>query len=203
MSSRKYIQAFGAGDTVRFPAGRYFFVDSAPSGGLTITTEGTPSAPASWVNIGAGSKFGPLPEGMGWRYLVVTSAGAQTIAITISDDGIFEVAANVTVAGTVATSSAPASTTTNTAPVDAVTAAETALLAANTARRGVWITADPLNAEGVTTATKGALIRAQSGGNAIDDIQPGVGKFFPVTHGLWVRNDSGSTNRFYVREEIP
>jgi hypothetical protein len=203
VSSRKYVQAFGAGDTVRFPSGRYFFVDSAPSGALTITTEGTPSAPAQFANIGAGSKFGPLPEGQGWRYLVVTSAGAQTIAITISDDGIFEVAANVTVAGTVSVQPVPAATTTNTAPVDAVTAAETLLIAANTSRRRVQIAADSGNADGGTTVDHGGLIRAQSGGQAIDELQPGTAKWFDVTHGLWVRNDSGSTNRFYVREEIP
>lgn len=203
MSSRKYVQAFGAGQTIRFPAGVYFFVDSAPSAGLTITSEGRPGAPLQFENIGAGSKFGPVPQGEGWRYLVVTSAGAQTIALTISDDGVFEVAANVTVAGVVSTQPSPAATTTNTAPVDATTGAETALIAANTGRRGVWITSDSSNADGMTTATHGGLIRAQTGGNAIDELQPGVSKFFPVTHGLWVRNDSGSTNRFYVREEVP
>jgi hypothetical protein len=202
MSARKYVQAFGAGQTIRFPAGRYFFVDSAPSGGLTIVTEGTPSAPATFAGIGAGSKFGPVAEGAGWRYLVVTSAGAQTVEITISDDGVFEVAANVTVAGTVDVQSVPAATITNTAPVDAGTGAETLLIAANTSRRRVQIAADPLNAEGATTATKGGLIRGQTGGNAIDDVQPGVSKWFEYTGALYVRNDSGSTNRFYVREEL-
>lgn len=201
MSSRKYVQSFGAGETIRFPAGRYFFVDSAPSGGLTITTEGTPSAPVSFVNIGAGAKFGPLPEGAGWRYLVVTSAAAQSIAITISDDGIFEVAANVTVAGTVTVADSPTTTITNTAPVDAATGAETLLIAANTGRRRVQIAADSANADGGTTATHGGLIRAQTGGNAIDEIQPGVSKWFEYTGALYVRNDSGSSNRFYVREE--
>lgn len=202
MSSRKYVQAFNAGQTIRFPAGRYFFVDSAPSGGLTIVTEGQTSAPASFDNIGAGSKYGPVEQGMGWRYLVVTSVGAQTVAITISDDGVFEVAANVTVAGTVSVQDTPATTITNTAPVDAATGAETLLIAANTSRRRVQIAADSTNADGGTTATHGGLIRGVSGGNAIDELQPGVSKWFEVTGALYVRNDSGTQNRFYVREEL-
>jgi hypothetical protein len=201
VSARNYVQAFGAGDTIRFPAGRYFFIRTAPST-LNVTTEGNTGAPVSLVGIGAGSKFGPVAEGQGWRYLVVTSPGAQTIELMISDDGNFEIAANVTVSGTVSTVDAPATTITNTAPVDAATGAETPLIAANTSRRRVQISADSANADGGTTATHGGLIRGTTGGNAIDELQPGVSKWFNVTGGLWVRNDSGSTNRFYVREEL-
>jgi hypothetical protein len=202
MSAQKFVQAFGAGQVVRFPAGRYFYINSATSD-LNVVTEGNPGSPVRFDGIAAGAKFGPVEPGQGWRFLVVESPGAQNVEITISDDGNFEVAANVTVAGVVSTTEQPASTTTNTVPVDAGTGAETALIAANVARRGVWITRDSSNADGGTTATHGGLIRAQTGGNAIDELQPGVSKYFPVTHGLWVRNDSGATNRFYVREEIP
>jgi hypothetical protein len=201
VSAQKFVQAFGAGETVRFPAGRYFYVGVAPTT-IDVTTEGNPGSPVRLIGIGAGSKFGPVAEGEGWRFLVVRSAGAQTIEITISDDGNFEVAANVTVAGTVSVSAAPATTITNTAPVDAITAAETLLIAANTSRRRVQIAADSANADGGTNATHGGLIRGTTGGNAIDELQPGVSKWFEVTGALYVRNDSGSTNRFYVREEL-
>jgi hypothetical protein len=200
MSARNYVQAFNAGQAVRFPAGRYFYIRTAPSA-LNIATEGNPGSPVTFDGIGAGSKFGPVAEGQGWRFLVVTSPGAQTIEITISDDGNFEVAASVTVAGTTSTAEAPASSITNTAPVDAATGAETLLIAANTGRRRVQIASDSSNADGGTTATHGGLIRGTTGGNAIDELQPGVSKWFEVTTALYVRNDSGSTNRFYVREE--
>ncbi len=202
MSAQKFVQAFGAGQVVRFPAGRYFYINLATTP-LDVVTEGNPGSPVRFLQIGAGAKFGPVADGQGWRFLQVTSAGAQNVEITISDDGNFEIAATVSVSGTVSTSPAPASATTNTAPVDANTGAETALIAANVSRRGVWISSDSSNADGGTTATHGGLIRAATGGNAIDELQPGVSKFFPVTHGLWVRNDSCSANRFYVREEIP
>jgi hypothetical protein len=201
MSAQKFSATFGAGQTIRFPAGRYFYINLA-STPLDVETFGNTSSPAKFLQIGAGAKFGPVEQGEGWRYLVVTSAGAQNVEITISDDGNFEVAANVTVAGTVATREAPRSATTNTAPVDATTGAETALIAANLSRAGVWITPDTTNADGGTTATH-CVARGQSGGNAIDELVAGVSKYFPVTHGLWVRNDTGSTCRFYVREEIP
>jgi hypothetical protein len=201
VSARKYVQAFNAGQQIRFPAGRYFYVGVAPSP-INIATEGNPGSPVTFDAIGAGSKFGPVAEGQGWRYLSVTSPGAQTIEITISDDGDFEVAANVTVAGTVATSEAPATTITNTAPVDAISGAETLLIAANTSRRRVQVAADSANADGGTNATHGGLIRGTTGGNAIDELQPGVSKWFDVTSALYVRNDSGTTNRFYVREEL-
>lgn len=202
MSAQKYVQTFTAGQLVRFPAGRYFYINLATSP-LDVVTEGNPGSPVRFLQIGAGAKFGPVADGQGWRFLAVTSAGAQNVEITISDDGNFEIAATVSVAGTVTTSPSPASATTDTAPVDAADAAETLLIAANLSRRGVWITADSLNADGGTTATHAGMIRAATGGNAIDEIQAGVGKYFPVTHGLWVRNDSGAVARFYVREEIP
>lgn len=202
MSARNYTATFGAGETKRFPAGRYFYILSASSS-LNVVTEGAArGSPVQLDGIGAGSRFGPVEADNAWKYLVVTSPAAQTVVITVSDDGEFEVAASVTVAGVAAVSEQPASTITNTAPVDANSGAETTLIAANASRRRVQITADPLNTEGTTTATKGGLIRATTGGNAIDDLQPGVSKWFNYTGALFVRNDSGGTNRFYVREEL-
>lgn len=201
MSARKYVQTFGAGQMVRFPAGRYFYINTATSA-LNIATEGNPGSPVTFDGIGAGAKFGPVAEGQGWRYLAVTSPGAQVVEITISDDGDFEIAASVTVTGVTSVAEAPATTITNTAVVDANNAAETLLIAANPSRRRVQIAADSTNADGGTTATHGGLIRGQTGGNAIDEIQPGVSKWFNYTGALYVRNDSGSTNRFYIREEL-
>jgi hypothetical protein len=201
VSARKYSQVFTPGQLVRFPAGRYFYINTA-SNTLSIATEGNPGSPVTFEAIGAGAKFGPVAPGQGWRFLAVTSPGAQLVEITISDDGDFEVAANVTVAGTVAVADSPATTITNTTPVDANTAAETLLIAANPLRRRVQIASDSSNADGGTTATHGGLIRGQTGGAAIDELQPGVSKWFEYTGALYVRNDSGSTNRFYVREEF-
>jgi len=201
MSAQKFVQAFGAGQTVRFPAGRYFYINLATSD-LDVVTEGNPGSPVRFNGIASGAKFGPVEPGQGWRFLAVTSAAAQNVEITISDDGNFEIAANVTVSGIVATAAEPATTITDTAAVDAADGAETLLIAANLSRRRVQIAADSLNADGGTTATHGGLIRAVTGGNAIDEIQPGVSKWFEYTGALYVRNDSGSQNRFYVREEL-
>lgn len=200
MSARKFVQTFGAGQQVRFPAGRYFYVNTAASP-LNVATEGNPGSPVTFDGIGAGAKFGPVEAGQGWRFLVVTSPGAQNVEITISDDGNFEISSNVTVSGTVATAPVPAAAIANTAPVDANTGAETLLIAANLSRKRVQIASDSSNADGGTTATHGGLIRGQTGGNAIDELQPGISKWFEYTGALYVRNDSGSTNRFYVREE--
>lgn len=201
MSARNYSQTIGAGATITLPAGRYFYVQTASSA-LDIVTEGNPGSPVQFLGVGAGSKFGPVPDGKGWKYLKVTSALAQLVVIIISDDGDFEVAAGVTVTGVASVAEAPASTITNTPPVDANTGAETLLIAANASRRRVEIAADSSNADGGTTASHGGLIRGQTGGNAIDELQPGVSKWFNYTGALYVRNDSGSTNRFYVREEL-
>lgn len=95
----------------------------------------------------------------------------------------------------------PSDTIANTAPVDCNTAAEAVLVAANANRRRVRITADSANADGGTTASHGGLIRRTSGGNAIAELQAGTSLLFETRDQLFVRNDSGSTNRFYVAEE--
>lgn len=201
MSARNYVQAIGAGATITLPAGRYFYVRTASSA-IDVVTDGRPGAPVSFLGISAGAKFGPVAEGQGWAYLKVTSALAQSLEIVISDDGNFEISSNVTVSGTVTTTPAAAASITNTAPVDAATGAETLLIAQTLARKRVQIAADSSNADGGTTATHGGLIRGATGANNIDELQPGVSKWFEYTGALYVRNDSGSTNRFYVREEL-
>jgi hypothetical protein len=201
VSARNFAVTIQAGATVTLPAGRYFYIRTA-SAALDVVTEGNPGSPVRFDGISVGSKFGPVAEGDGWKLLRVTSAALQAVEIVISDDGNFEVSSNVTVSGSVTVNESPATAITNTAPVDAISGAETLLIAANASRRRVQIAADSRNADGGTNATHGGLIRGATGGNAIDEIQPGVSKWFNVTGGLWVRNDSGSTNRFYVREEL-
>ena len=75
MSTQNYVQAIGAGATVKFPGGRYFYIRTAANA-IDVETEGTNrSAPVRLLGIGAGSKFGPVADG--WQILKVTSAAAS------------------------------------------------------------------------------------------------------------------------------
>lgn len=193
MSARNYSQSIGAGATITLPAGRYFYVRTAVSA-IDIRTEGNPGAPVEFIGVSAGAKFGPVAEGQGWRFLKVTSATAQTVEIVISDDGDFEIASSVTVAGSVLTAEAPATTVTNSAPVTRANATQGALIAANTSRRRIIVTPDSANL-GICYA------RTVGGANNLAELAPGQAWQFRGTYALEVRNDTGAVATFYLFEE--
>jgi hypothetical protein len=180
MSARNYVQAIGAGATIRLPAGRYFYVKSAAAV-LDIETWGNTGAPVRFTGVPAGSKFGPVQEGQGWRYLLVTSAAAQNIELIISDDGNFEIASAVTVVGGVVTAEAPYSTIADTADVTQASGTET-VIAANLSRRMIEIGV-------LSTAGNGVRVSQAGGANTRGhEIQPGTSKPFETTAALIVRN---------------
>jgi hypothetical protein len=193
VSARNYVQTLGAGETIRLPAGRYFYIRTATSP-LDIVSEGNPGSPLRFIGVSAGAKFGPVAEGQGWRFLIVTSALAQNIEITISDDGLFEIASSVTVTGSVLTSEAPASTATDSAPVVRANGTQGALIAANVSRKRVHVTADSANG-GI------CYVRAVGGANNLAELAPGQTWTFKGTYALEVRNDTGAAATFYLFEE--
>jgi len=196
MSARNYLQTLGAGDKVRFPAGRYFFIRTAASA-LDITTEGNPGAPVQLLGIGAGTKFGPLPDGQGWKQLLISSAAAQNIEIIISDDGLFDVANAVTVNGSPTVQSLPAGALADTAPVAVPNAAQTPIVPANLSRRRVGISFASSAAIGPGTV----FFRKTAGGQNLMEAQAGVLYTFEATYGVDVRNDSGGALSALVFEE--
>ena len=181
MSARIFSQAIGAGATIRLPAGRYFYVKTAASA-LNLTTSGNTGSPATFENIGAGAKFGPVAEGQGWRFLDVFSAAAQNIEIAISDDGNFEIASAVTVAGLANVAVAPSATLADTVDNAQASATQTAI-AANLSRRRITI--------GVLSTALNSVRVSQAGGAARgEEIQPGMTRTFETTAALIVRNDN-------------
>lgn len=191
MSARNYVQAIGAGATIRLPGGRYFFVKQATSA-ITITTQGNTGTPARFENIGAGSKFGPVPDK--WTFLDVFSAGAQTVELVISDDGDFEVANAVTVSGVAQVADLPSAAIAVTASAALATA--TSLdIAANTSRRRITI----CNA---STSAGAVWIRDQSATTSAGiELQPGQSVTMETTAALRVRNNSGSSADISTLEE--
>lgn len=195
MSARNFIQTLGAGETIRLPRGRFFFVRTAASA-LDIATEGNPGAPVTFAGIGAGSKFGPVAEDQGWKFLRITSAAAQNIEIIISDDGNFDVANTVTVSGSVNVLSTPAATIATPARATRATGgADT--IAANLSRRRITICNPSDN------ASPGLLY--------VQAVGTGAGRGYPLDTGtsvqiettaaLDVRNDSGVSVDYTVFEE--
>jgi hypothetical protein len=193
VSARNYSQSIGAGATITLPAGRYFYVRTAPNA-LDIVSEGNPGSPLRFIGISAGARFGPVAEGQGWKFLRVTSAVAQAVEIIISDDGDFEIAAAVTVTGTTLTAEMPATTVTDLAPVSRADASQGALFAANTSRRRITVTPDSANG-GI------CYVRTVGGANNLAELQPGQAWVFHGTYALEVRNDTGAAALFYLFEE--
>lgn len=195
MSARNYLQSIGAGATARLPGGRYFFVKQATSA-ITITTQGNTGTPARFENIGAGSKFGPIPDA--WTFLDVFSAGAQTIELIISDDGLFEVANAVTVSGVAQVADLPSAALADTADASLASGAETTI-AANLLRRRITI--------GVLSSfTNGVRVSQAGGANTKGiEIQPGTFVEFRTTAALVVRNanvaaDASATSWYSLEE---
>jgi hypothetical protein len=184
MASRNYLQTLGAGQVIRLPAGRFFMVRTA-SAPLDITAEGRPGAPVDFIGITAGSRFGPLPEGMGWRHLRVTSASAQNVEIIISDDGDFDVANTVSVAGAVATTDVPSSSIVATANTT-VGVSSSLDIAANLSRRRITICND-LNSQ------THVWVRDQTG-TASGGIQlaPGMAVTLETTAAIRIRNNDAA-----------
>lgn len=198
MSARTYVETFGAGETKRLPAGRYFYIKSATAA-LSIQTEGNPGSPVLFQGIGSNSEFGPVAEGQGWRFLAVTSAAAQVVEIVISDDGLFKVGNAVTVSGVAQVYVTPSDTMTDTADTTQAAGTETPI-AANLLRRRITI--------GVPTTSQNSVRVSKSGG--ADDrgieIQPGTFVAFETRDALYVRNadmfGSAADALWYAEEEI-
>lgn len=194
MSAQKFAMTFTAGQTVRLPAGRFFFINAATAA-LDVRTAGNTSSPASFLNIGAGTKFGPVQEGQGWRFLDVTSATAQNVEITISDDGQFEVASTVNVAGNVTTTVAPSVAIASPADVAiAATTTDVASIPQNVSRRRVTVGVLSTAAGPVRVSANGAT------GRGIE-VQPGTFVEFVTTAALGIRNDGAAGTSFYFFEE--
>jgi hypothetical protein len=192
MSSQNYVQQIAAGATITLPNGRFFMLRTASSN-VDVETQGNPGAPVRLIGIGAGSRFGPVAEGQGWSSLRITSALAQTVEVIISDDGLFDVANTVSVAGAVQTQEQPAGAMADTADT-AILAGATANIAANLARRRITI--------GVvsTAASPVRVSQAGTAGRGIE-IQPGTYQEFKNTAALVVRNDTATNTSWYAEEE--
>jgi len=193
MSARNYVQTLSAGETIRLPAGRYFYIRTASSA-LDITAEGNPGSPLRFIGVGAGTKFGPVAEGQDWKRLIVSSAAAQAIEIIISDDGLFDVASAVSVVGAVTIAEAPSSTIANTASVAPATGAASSI-AANATRRRITLSSLSTNTGSVFVQATGA-----GAGRGIE-LQPGMTVELRTTAAFDIRNDSGAVQTIGIFEE--
>jgi hypothetical protein len=196
MSARNFtILHPGGGAIIPLPRGRYFYVRTATSN-IDVTTHGNPGSPITLTGIPAGSKFGPVAEGQDWTELRVASSAAQTIEITISDDGNFEIAASVTVAGVAAVAEQPSGTLADTADTSQAAASQTTI-SANLSRRRITI--------GHLSTSASASVRvSQAGGDGRGiELGPGVFQEFKTTAQLIVRNVTGAAGvaTWYALEE--
>lgn len=175
----------GAGETVRAPRGRLFFIKSASSP-LSIGVAGRPGAPIKMTNIGAGLKYGPVAPGEEWQYLELTSALAQTVELIVSDDDV-EIANVVSVAGVAAVTIAPSSTVATVADVS-IANGGTHSIAADAARKRITLQAPSTNTGSLRIAETGAAAAARG-----LELQPGMSYELATTAGLDVYNGSGAS----------
>ena len=183
MSAQKFTFSVGAGSVTRLPAGRYFMILAATSA-IDVTAEGNPGSPLRFIGIGAGTKFGPVGEGEGWRQLLISSAGAQNLEVVISDDGLFDLANTVTIAGVPNVSIQPASAIASPA-ADVITTGAALAVGANLSRKVITISS-------LSTGTGSVFIQATGAGAGRGiELQPGQSVALTNTSAFDVRNDSG------------
>lgn len=134
-----------------------------------------------------------------WSSMRIIGAAGTTCDYVVGAENIAEDDTDIrlqiaTIAGTAAVAVQPLSSFTNRASVAALTAAQTALFAANTSRKRITVHVDSANAGS-------CYFRTAGGANNIGEAVPGVSYTFENTAALDVRNDTGSTCTFYLCEE--
>lgn len=179
-------------DTKTTPGGKFFYVVQAVSA-LTIFADGPPKAVNRFVGIGAGLKFGPVSDDQAWRYLRITSAGAQTITIIVGTDDV-DIANAVTISGLVQTVVTPATGMVTVADVN-VNAGAQGAIAANAARRSITIGNISTNLASFRIAEAGA-----AAANRGDELQPGQNITYFNTGALSIFN-TGAANQSYTKSE--
>lgn len=194
MTTRTYTLSFSGAGTGVLPAGVFFYVKSATAA-LTIRTRGNTSAPIEFTNVGAGLKFGPVPESKRWTYLDVESALAQTVEVVVSDDAEVDIASTVNVAGNVTVSEVPCTALSTPARVP-VSTAETLLIAANATRRRLTVQAPSTNTASVNIGPSSELSPTRG-----FELQPGQAVELLTTASVYAFAVSG-TQDAQVLEEI-
>jgi hypothetical protein len=195
VTTESFTQALSAGVQATFAQGRMFYVKTAPSGGLTITAEslGGANKVRKFVNIPAGAKFITDPDN-GWTYLRVLSATSQTIEIIVGDDEV-EFANAVSVTGTASVSVQPSSTLSTPADAAILTGAN-AVIAANSARKRIWIGSLSSNAPASINLRVGVAAGAQG-----FELQPGTYEKFETQAQLTIFNGDANTQSYWMFEE--
>jgi hypothetical protein len=195
MSAQNFAFAIGAGASIRLPAGRFFMVRTATAA-LDITTEGNPGSPLRFIGMTAGTRFGPVEIGQGWRFLIITSASAQNVEIVISDDGLFDVANTVTVSGAVAVSEVTSSV------VNGWNSADITITTGNANAFGSSPVRKRITIGSLSTNTGSVRITAAGGAaNRGLELQPGMYVELRTSVGFDVRNDSGASQTIWWMEE--
>jgi hypothetical protein len=187
-----------AGVKAIFGSGTAFVIVNAV-GPVTVVARsiGSSNKNRTFAGVPAGFKFTADDPSDGFDTLEVTSATNQAFTIAVGDDDV-EFSNAVTVTGGVVTQEVPKSTLADNAPVNCPTAAQTAVVPANGARRSVMLTVDPTFAP----ANPNALSFRKTGGvNTLIPIVIGLSYTFDATYGIDLRNDSGSACNVFILEE--
>lgn len=192
MSTRTITVPFAGPGTRELPGGRFLYIRDATAA-LDIEIADANGTPNHIVGAGAGLKFKRLDE-TAWRFTRLTSSGAQTVVLVLSDDAEVDIASTVTVSGAVTVEDIPASAVSDTAPVVRPDASQGVLCAASPSRKRITVFADQANA-GVCYA------RTAGGANNIAPLVPGMGLELAGRYALDVRNDTGAPATFYIFEE--
>lgn len=183
----------GPTTVARTGQGRAFYIVSTPAALTIRAIKPNRSGVLTFSGFGAGFKLRPVAPEDRWDNLAIECATPGTVVIVVGDDDV-EIAAAVNVLGVTTTQEAPATAVTEAGSVAAANAAQTAIVAANPARRRVTISADSGNAGSVH-------LRRTGGAANVYELQPGVSLTLENTAGFDVRNDTGAVANIYRLEE--
>lgn len=181
MSTRTITLSFTGAGTITAPGGRFFFIKSASSA-LAIRARGATAQPIAFDDVGAGLKFGPVPEELRWTYLDVTSTVAQVVTLIISDDAEVDVASTVNVAGQVSVMQQPSTTLSTPARIATNITTDTLLSAANANRRSITIQNPAANVDTVNVGASGELATDRG-----FEVEPGTSVTFVTSAAIYAR----------------
>ncbi len=178
MSTETLPQALKAGVTAQFGAGTNFLIFSSSAAVNAVAVQlGSSNKRIILNGCLEGFSYDGTNDG-GFTLLEVTSAVDQPdFVIVVGDDKVSYPAA-VTVSGDVSTVAKPAAALTDLAPVVTVAAAQTALFAANAARRRITVFSDPAN------ANQAIYLRKAGGANDLGFVVPGQSVELDGTYGV-------------------
>ena len=194
MSVERTQQTISASGVIQLPRGNFFLLLQATASVNIRSQLGGSSEGFNGVSGGT-----LIKRVEPWDFIEIFGVAGTVVQWLDGLENVIEDLVDVrlaatTISGSVSINAQPSTTIEDNAAVAAADAAQSALFAANAARRRLRVTADSNN-------LGSCYVRTVGGANNLLELQPGTYHEFHTIDGAEVRNDTGGVATFYIFEE--